>query len=237
MAKNPYFKFKQFTIYQDQCAMKVSTDTCIFGAWVSVQADDRRALDIGCGTGVLSCMLAQKNKSLKIDAIDIDEAAYLQAKDNVSKSPFADQIKVHHTSLQDFRQVEKYDLIFSNPPYFENDLASPDLGTNVAKHSISLSLEDLFFYAFNLLETNGRFCIVIPQKRMEDIKVICLKLGFYISHYVEVRHRPESACNLVLLSFVKKECTLQNDTIFIYEMDGMHNEKFKALLQDYYLNF
>src|SRR6185369_1848613 len=119
---NSYFQFKQFTIHQDRCAMKVTTDACLFGAWVAEKVKSQKSkiknlLDIGTGTGLLSLMYSQKNSNCTIDAIEINEEAYEQAKENVAASPFAEQVHVMKGDVRTFLLDKKYDLIISNPPF------------------------------------------------------------------------------------------------------------------------
>ena len=130
---NTYFQFKQFTIHQDKCAMKVCTDACMLGAWTAGKLGGsgiNNILDIGCGTGLLSLMLSQKINA-SIDAVEIDADAAKQAGENISASPWAANIRVIHTSLQEFMPKKKYDLIICNPPFYENDLRSEHENKNV----------------------------------------------------------------------------------------------------------
>ena len=150
---NNYFQFKQFIIHQDRCAMKVTTDSCLFGAWVAaaVRSQDpiaigsgvRSLLDIGAGTGLLSLMIAQKN-NISIDAIEIDKDAFLQASENIAASPWSERIKISHADIKYFNPLPaKYDIIVSNPPFYENEWQSESLQRNTAHHSSELLLTDL----------------------------------------------------------------------------------------------
>ena len=143
---NNYFQFKQFTVYQGGCAMKVCTDACIFGAVVSAQAGNnpliKNVLDIGTGTGLLSLMMAQKTAAL-IDAIEIDPLAFVQAAKNFEQSPWHNKLTIHNTDVLEFHPEKKYDLIISNPPFFEGDLKSENRKKNAAKHDTTLTLEML----------------------------------------------------------------------------------------------
>jgi tRNA1Val (adenine37-N6)-methyltransferase len=217
--------------------MKVSTDACLFGAWINVLLSDTSALDIGGGSGLLSCMVAQKQKNIFIDAIEIDGQASQQASDNIADSPFAAQIKVHHKALQDYKSELKYDLIFSNPPYYEQDLLSPNNAVNLAKHSSQLSLYDLFFYAQKMLSIKGRICLVLPSKRFEQLSELVTQYKMYIAHLTEVKHTPSKKCNLILIEIHQQEAFLFKDEIFIKDELGQDDIKFKKLLQNYYLNF
>ena len=153
---NTWFQFKQFTIHQEKTAMKVCTDACLFGAWVAnkielneINADN--ILDIGCGTGLLSLMLAQKTKA-QIDAVEIDKNAFEQAKENINLTEWKEQINIHHGSIIDFKSNKKYDLIICNPPFYENQLKSVDSARNKAMHATTLSYKDLIFVLKNKIK-------------------------------------------------------------------------------------
>ena len=153
---NPFFQFKQFTIRHDKCAMKVGTDGVLLGAWAGTESCNR-ILDIGTGTGLIALMLAQRSKAA-IDAIDIEADACLQAQENAESSLFAGRINVFHSDLVDFAQASThlYGLIVSNPPYFVDSLKCPNLQRNTARHTDTLTLEDLLQYSRKLLAPQGR---------------------------------------------------------------------------------
>ena len=168
---NDYFQFKQFLIKQDKCAMKVCTDACLLGAFAAnrLPLTVHRLLDIGTGTGLLSLMLAQRNLNAVIDAVEIDEAAAEQAKENFNNSPWKERLNVHNEPIQKFAKSinKKYDVIICNPPFFENDLKSNDNQRNLALHSAALSLEELISIVGFLLEKNWKlflFASISPHK-------------------------------------------------------------------------
>ena len=141
---NTYFQFRQFIIHQDRCAMKVTTDACLFGAWVANQikntgSEFSTALDIGTGTGLLSLMVSQKN-DLKIDTIEIEDDAFEQLKENIADSPWKDRINLFHNDVRNFIFNQQYDVIFSNPPFYENELKSDDAKRNLALHGTNYHL-------------------------------------------------------------------------------------------------
>lgn len=166
---NPFFQFKQFTIRHDKCAMKVGTDGVLLGAWTGIESCNR-ILDIGTGTGLIAMMLAQRSKAV-IDAIDIDAEACLQAQENAESSPFAERIKIRHSALSDFAQTDTglYDLIVSNPPYFVDSLKCPDQKRNTARHTDTLTLEDLLQDSRKLLAPQGRIALILPYDQKERL--------------------------------------------------------------------
>ncbi|MEO8711563.1 MAG: methyltransferase, partial [Parafilimonas sp.] len=166
---NDYFRFKQFIITQDKCAMKVCTDACLFGAWAAhnPQLEASNILDIGTGTGLLSLIYAQKNMHASIDAIEIDEAAVQQARENFEASIWKERLHVYNTSIQQFATSsnKKYDVIICNPPFYENDLKSENKQRNLALHSDALTLEELISDVDLLLGDDGSFFVLLPFHR------------------------------------------------------------------------
>ncbi len=169
---NPFFQFKQFTIRHDKCAMKVGTDGVPLGAWAGIESCNR-ILDIGTGTGLTAMMLAQRSKAV-IDAIDIDAEACLQAQENAESSPFAERIKIQHSALSDFAQTDTglYDLIVSNPPYFVDSLKCPDQKRNTARHTDTLTLEDLLQDSRKLLAPQGRIALILPYDQKYVLRIV-----------------------------------------------------------------
>lgn len=187
---NPYFQFKKFTVWHDQCAMKVGTDGVLLGAWADTQ-QSLRILDVGTGTGLIALMLAQRSEAL-IDAIDIDPAACLQAETNVRNSPFAERIRVFHTSLEAYQPASdlSYDLIVSNPPYFQHSLKSPDTQRTLARHTDSLSLPDLLRNGHSLLKPDGRLALILPYDQRDHLLACLRKEGLFLSKETAVIPTP-----------------------------------------------
>ena len=161
---NSYFKFKQFTIYQkDNCAMKVGTDGALLGAWCSFPQKGM-ILDIGCGTGLISIMAAQRTEAL-VDGVEIDQNAYKQAQENVALTPWKNRINLYFNDFNLFAQntTTQYDYIVSNPPFFKYSL-SPSTSRNNARHTISLNYETLFSKSTNLLKPKGKIAIIFPYE-------------------------------------------------------------------------
>ncbi len=237
---NNFFKFKQFTIFQDKCALKVCTDTCLFGAYVANEIVQRKwkigtCLDIGTGTGLLSLMLAQKI-DMGIDAVEIDSSAFLQANENISQSIFNKKITVYHKDILLFDKQNKYDIIISNPPFFENDLLSDNIQKNRAKHNASLVLDDLIMTVNRLLNDTGFFCVLLPYHRLDYFEKTALKYDFYLSKRVVVKQTIAHDYFRGILFFSKQKTNCKQEELCIKDEAGNYTSKFISLLKDYYLH-
>ena len=237
---NTFFQFKQFTIHQDQCAMKVCTDSCLFGAWlndwiVNAKPTISKALDIGTGTGLLSLMIAQ-NHAFDIDAVEIDESAFNQASQNVANTAWNNQINIKHTSLQDFKPKKKYDFIFSNPPFYENDLKSIDSSKNLAKHDNGLSLETLVAFIAENIAHNGFAALLLPFHRKKYIEDLLKDFSFSIVAQTLVKQSTSHNQFRTMILFSKQPVMLQENEINIYEQQNLYSNAFVQLLKGYYLH-
>src|SRR5688572_25214742 len=195
---NSWFQFKHFTVQQDKCAMKVTTDACLFGAWVAADLSssfekdtrtsfaDRRLLDIGAGTGLLSLMIAQQT-TMRIDAIELDDVTYEQSVENCMASPWSQQIKLLHADARQFAAPHLYDVIVSNPPFYEQELKSVEAKRNVAHHSEELSLDEVLSSIKNNLQPDGCFYLLLPFKRAPQVRALFEQQGFVIEKLVFVR--------------------------------------------------
>lgn len=232
-----YFQFKQFRIDQDKTAMKVCTDSCILGAWMSnLQA--KHILDIGTGTGLLALMIAQKQQNSEIDAVEIEENAFEQAKYNIQNSPFKN-VKIFHESVQNYAKTSKkyYDLIVSNPPFFENHLKSTSKNINTALHSEKLSLLELAESVNQLLDKKGRFAVLLPPYQSKVLENILIDFDFYISKQLLVYNKPQKPLFRVINIFQKENVDLKQESLFIRNLDNQYSEEFESLLREYYLIF
>lgn len=234
---NPYFQFKQFTVYHDLCAMKVGIDGVLLGAWAPVDSSANRILDVGTGSGLIALMLAQRSNAM-IDAIDLDEGAVRQAEINVTASDWNDRIRVRHQSLQRFAETETkvYDLIVSNPPFFISSLKAPDEARTIARHADTLTHEELLKYASELLKKTGRMCVILPVNEGLRCVESAWKFGLYCHQCVHVYPKPKSEPKRLLLEFgfTARETQLSSIEIETAERH-QYSAAFTALAKDFYL--
>jgi tRNA1Val (adenine37-N6)-methyltransferase len=232
---NTYFQFKEFRIDQENAAMKVCTDSCIFGALIKSQGF-KNILDIGTGTGLLALMLAQRSDAL-IDAVEIDEAASLQAKQNIKNSPWSDKITVYSQSIQDFSATadKKYDLIISNPPFYSNHLKSEDEKVNTALHSTSLSIEDLMEAVTKLLLPEGLFMVLLPPYEAELLREEAIEYNLFTSSIVKIKDN-EKAKVLREITVFSYGLNIPSVADFIIKKEDQYTPEFVELLKKYYLH-
>lgn len=248
---NDFFSFKQFTIHQDRCAMKVGTDGVLLGVLSPIDAEnvlssekenfEYKILDIGTGTGLVAIMLAQRTEGkAKISAVEIDSEAALQARENASNTPW--QIDIYNNCIQDFAHEcqEKFDLIVSNPPYFINSLKAPDKNRNTARHTDTLSFEDLVDSVDKLLADEGRFTVIIPCSSENDFIEIAKGSNLFAESIIRVLPKVGKEAKRSVITFVrdadKNNCNT-NVTELVIETESRHcyTEEFKRLTADFYL--
>lgn len=235
MARNSYFRFKQFVVWQDRTALKVCTEACILGAFADVQ-NARRILDIGTGTGVLSLMVAQRAPSASIDAVEIDSEAYLQACHNVALSPFAKQISVHFGAVQGFEATQRYDLVVSNPPFYQHDLRSATPARNVALHAQTLSLSDLAESVWRLLDPDGRAVVLLPPTQMHQFVAEAAKRGLFRCQVLDIQNFEQSPVFRQICTFgFKPAADVLTQRLVIYDQPQVYTSVFSTLLSPYYL--
>lgn len=230
------FKFKNFSVVQNKCAMKVNTDGVLLGAWTNAESATS-ILDIGTGTGVIALMMAQKNSTALIDAIDIDEDSYLQAKENFSNTVWCKRLNAHFTSLQNFNPSKKYDLIISNPPYFRNDLKTPNAQKNIAKHSAALSYEELLSGVNHLLSEDGKAFLVIPSFNYNVLTSIAEKENLFTANALEVIAVTDKNPYLILVELRRTVQTIFKNSIVIKDTEGNFTPEYIKLTKEFYLKF
>lgn len=230
---NPFFQFKQFTVWHDKCAMKVGTDGVLLGAWTTVEAS-QRILDIGTGTGLVALMLAQRSRA-SIVALEIDEAATRQAQENVSKSAWKDRIEVLKMDFGNYTSSCLFDVIVSNPPYFVDSLKGPDKQRNWARHNNNLTYEKLLIGVANLLTTDGTFTIVIPTDVAQVVTEMAKEHHLYPAKQLNVITKPGGNPKRTLIAFTFKEQDCKTEELLTEIARHQYSEAYIALTRAYYL--
>ena len=240
---NTWFQFKQFTIEQDQCAMKVSTDACIQGAWagrfLSSRPDCGTVLDIGTGTGLLSLMIAQKAPWATVTALEQEQQAARQAAENMERSPWHSSCRVVPLALQDWiasrHPSTLFDFIICNPPFFHNQLPARKAERNMARHD-ALSPALLTRSVRALLSPSGHCCILYPAREWSSWETHARQNGLFLSQVLHVRpgaHRPVNRITGIYAP--QAPGSIAEEELIIYETPGMYSSGFRKLLEDYYL--
>jgi tRNA1Val (adenine37-N6)-methyltransferase len=260
---NLFFQCKEFIVHQQHTSMKVCTDACLFGAWVAKQPSLERAhsiVDIGTGTGLLSLMLAQvtENSKASITAIEIEAQAAEEANSNFNLSKWSDRLKLVNDSIQNFtasinmgdlvsnelnnnNNKQFFDIVISNPPFYEGDLKSPDPNKNKAAHSTELPWNILLENVTSLLNNNGSFFVLVPTLRAYTMQKLAEANHLYLTEevlvYNDAKHLPFRS----FLHFTKvkpaidKEISVLRNKIVIKNTDNTYSTEFAELLKDYYL--
>ena len=231
------FKFKQFTINQDKCAMKIGTDAVLLGAWANLENESFSVLDIGSGTGVIALMLAQRSYAELIDAIEIDDNAYEQCVENFENSPWSDRLFCYHVSLEEFTKEidDKYDLIISNPPFYQDDYKSENTQRGLARFEDAMPFEHLVISASKLLSDNGVFAVIIPYKEEKHFISLASKVNLLPNKILHVKGNPTTKIvrSLIEFSFVKSE--IKTDELIIETSRHQYTQDYFNLTKDFYL--
>lgn len=234
------FTFKRFFVAHDKCGMKVTTDGILLGSWAAVSERCRRVLDIGTGSGLLALMLAQRSADdVMLDAVEIDEDAALQASENVATSPWPLRIRVFQTDINAFAEDHSggYDLIISNPPYFELGCECRDTLRSTARYTATLDHQSLLCCADALLAPEGAFSLILPIAQAASLLDAAQKLGWFVRRRAWVSDRKGRSPYVTLLELVKAPCSANEEYLFIREPDGRsYTECFRRLTGDFYLS-
>jgi tRNA1Val (adenine37-N6)-methyltransferase len=238
--RNHSFQFKQFTIWQDKCAMKVGTDGILLGAWVNL-TENAQILDIGTGTGLLALILAQRSQTslhTTIVAVEIDDEAYQQATDNIQKSPWGDRIQTYHSSIQNFaiNSSQQYDLIISNPPFFENAYKASQASRTLARHSDSLLQTDILEIANQLLKPDGHLAVIYPTDLALKFLSKAREFDLWCDRQVNIKPTPQGSIKRIALEFSKTQFLFRETSLTIEESKHIYTEDYIALVKDFYLN-
>jgi len=222
--------------------MKVTTDACLFGAWVAREVkarsfEIRNMLDIGTGTGLLTLMVAQKKPDLIIDAVEIDRAAYTQAKENIIASGFNNKIYLQNEDILNDTSQRKYDVIISNPPFYEKELKSVNARKNIAHHDDGLPLEKLLPVIKTRLLATSKFYLLLPYKRKRDMEVLFKENDLFFTKIISVRQSVDhDLFRLIIEGSLYHDYELKETEISIRDNKDQYTPDFINLLKDYYLH-
>lgn len=237
------FRFKQFAVHQDRCAMKIGTDGILLGAWAQAEPP-HRILDIGTGTGLIALMMAQRFPNAVIDAVEIEPNAAEQAARNFSVSPWPERLNLHHQSIQSFAASclhdKTYSLIVSNPPWFVDSLKSNESSRNLARHTDSLSHDDLLNSVRLLLHSSGGFAVVLPSGDSTSFIRSAHERNLFCCRQCYVRSKPGLSPHRVLMEFDTEpaKCPVHVQELTIEnEQHHDYTESFRELTRDFYLRF
>ena len=231
-----FFDFKKFRVYQERSAFKIGTDGVLLGAWADASLAEN-ALDIGTGTGLIALMLAQKS-SCSITALEPDKDSYNEAVHNVGISPWSKKIRVLNKRLQDYQISTKYDLIVTNPPFFQRSLHNADKRLSRARHNYDLDSSALLNAAVKLLNADGKMCLVLPYTEAALFIADASEYGLYCNRVLKVKPLPSSGVKRMLMEFGKEKKQL-HQSFLVLETGKRHeySADYKKLTADYYLAF
>lgn len=233
------FKFKRFVIEDDTSSMKVGTDGVVLGALADCGRAPSRILDVGTGCGVISLILAQRFPDSLIDAIDIDEGSVRESAFNFSNSPWKENLTSLHCNFADYQNLDElkggYDLIVSNPPYFQNSLKGPDSQRNIARHTDELPLDLLFRGISKLLDDRGTFVGILPYDGFESRVEMASREGLFLKRVVKISNRPSSRLVRVVFWMMKDEPdSVVDEVVSIRDEKNDYSDWYYFLTRDYY---
>ncbi len=235
--KRQPFRFKQFSIADDMCAMKVGTDGVLLGAWAKTESA-KRILDIGTGSGLIAIMSAQKNKTAEITGIEIEKNAAMQAQENCRISPWNNRLEIIHIPLQDYfvSEEEKFDYIISNPPFFNTYNSAIKNNRNIARQTDFLSQDDLIKGISELLSQDGKCAIILPHEEGMDFIEKLITNGFFIQRLTEVHPKKNKKIERILIEFSKCKSTLEKNKLIIqHEKRNDWTADYIKLTHEFYL--
>jgi tRNA1Val (adenine37-N6)-methyltransferase len=253
---SPFFRFKQFTVWHDRCAMKVGTDGVLLGAWCplpSRELSHARVLDIGVGSGLIALMMAQRlhqrEDTFSVLGIDIDHDAVEQSRINFLQSPWADSLTSQACRLQDMQAEHAFNLIVSNPPYFQDSLKNPNTQRATARHTDTLKYDELIVHSARLLHKDGILALVLPFEAEQEILALAADYRLYPMHITYVHSKPGKPAKRLLIALSpmsNNQYPITNseasntqypitDTMYIESENAPRSDEYKELTKDFYL--
>lgn len=230
------FRFQQFSVNDDQCGMKVGTDAILLGAWCDV-GGAKRILDIGTGSGIIALMMAQRSSiATQIDAIELVPADAMQAKENISASPWHEKVSVIQSSAQAYRPTEAYDLIVCNPPYFSRSLLPPEANRSTVRHTETLTHIELIDAAIRLMSPGARFSVILPTIQGNAFHKESALKGLFLKRITRFFTRAGKPQSRSLMTFQLTRNTVSEDSLYMYGPDRIRTEAYIRLTQNFYLD-
>ena len=235
---NSYFRFKQFKVFQEKSAMRVNTDGVLLGAWADVSGV-QRILDVGTGTGVIALMVAQRSPNAMVDAVEIDPPSAEEAAGNAARSPWANRIRVVCTSFQDFASCAefRYDLIVSNPPYFNRSLKPSDGRRTITRHTDTLPTPALLEGATKLMLPGGRFCGIFPYAEGNVFIAKASHYGLFCSKKLNILSKPGGRTLRMLVQLEAERMATAESSLCIHTVDGSFSKEYRSLTSEFYIAF
>jgi tRNA1Val (adenine37-N6)-methyltransferase len=230
------FRFRQFSVEDDQCTMRIGTDAVLLASWINPE-NRSQILDIGTGCGVIALMMAQKCNAA-ITAIDIDEDSARQASENFRNSPWNHRMNALHCSFQEFTRLsgDKFDLVMTNPPYFRNSLKSPIKTRNIARHDDLLNARDLISGLIRILKADGKFTLILPAGDAAAFQAIANEHNLFLTRQMQVKSKPGMKPKRIAMEFsYSHPGSLTDEEIIIRCEDNSFTEAYRELTRDFYL--
>lgn len=233
------FQFKKFTVAQDNCAMKIGTDGVLLGAWASVAHAPETILDIGAGTGIIALMLAQRSTAQLVDAVEIEDNAFVQAVENFERSPWGDRLFCYHASFEEFAEEMKgevqYDLIVANPPFYTDQFSSGDAKRDQARFSKALPKENLLKGVSELLAETGKFNLIIPYQEESVLLELAQSYHLYPHRLTRVKGDKNSPVKRSLCEFGLDHKTFDIEELIIEDTRHRYTPEYVQLVKEFYL--
>lgn len=230
------FHFKQFSLQNEKSAMKVNTDSVLLGAWAKIPPGAKTGLDIGSGTGILSLMLTQRNSNLSVLGIEIEKNAFEETKLNFENSPYSTRLRAVNLPIQKFVPEHELDCIISNPPYFVDDLKNQDANKSTARHTDSLSFEDLITFTTTYLSATGTVNLILPKTESEGFRKLISMSDLHLQHISFIKPNSTKEVNRVLMCFGKEKKQLEEETFCIYQSHQVYSPRHHELTKEFYLD-